>query len=135
TRDLARSHCCLPVRHRPLLRGTVGVTLAHKVKFEQRNSVDREKAKKKGADRRPSHWCASSQRLENWKRRRAPARPYFLRSTTRLSRVGRPLVFMALRRAGSNLASACAMPCRTAPAWPDRPPPETVAMTSNWPWR
>ena len=24
------------------------------------------------------------------------------------------------------------MPWRTAPAWPERPPPVTVAMTSNW---
>ena len=39
---------------------------------------------------------------------------------------------MAPRRAGSYLASACEMPWRTAPAWPDSPPPETVATTSNW---
>ena len=36
--------------------------------------------------------------MENWKRRRAPARPYFLRSTTRLSRVRKPLV--ATNRSG-----------------------------------
>ena len=30
---------------------------------------------------------AAGQRFEYWKLRRAPARPYFLRSTTRLSRV------------------------------------------------
>ncbi len=66
--------------------------------------------KRKGAFRRPSplsNFEASDQRLENWKRRRAPARPYFLRSTTRLSRVRKPLCFMALRRSGSYLASAC----------------------------
>src|SRR5262245_43385262 len=27
------------------------------------------------------------------------------------------------------------MPWRTAPAWPDRPPPSTVTVTSNWPVR
>ncbi len=31
-----------------------------------------------------------NQRLENWKLRRAFRRPYFLRSTTRLSRVRKP---------------------------------------------
>ncbi len=30
------------------------------------------------------------QRLENWKRLRAPGRPYFLRSTARASRVTKP---------------------------------------------
>ncbi len=27
------------------------------------------------------------------------------------------------------------MPWRTAPAWPESPPPETVQTTSYWPWR
>ena len=58
-------------------------------------------------DNRPSR---PYQRLENWKRARAPARPYFLRSTTRLSRVRKPAAFMAPRRGGSNLVSACEMP-------------------------
>src|ERR1700680_1018806 len=34
----------------------------------------------------------SDQRLENWNERRALARPYFLRSTTRESRVRKPLL-------------------------------------------
>ena len=38
------------------------------------------------------------QRLENWKLRRALRRPYFLRSTTRLSRVRNPAAFSAPRR-------------------------------------
>lgn len=40
-------------------------------------------------------------RLENWKRRRAPAWPYFFRSTSRESRVRKP----ALRREASTLGS------------------------------
>ena len=38
------------------------------------------------------------QRLENWKLLRALALPYFLRSTTRLSRVRKPAAFSAVRR-------------------------------------
>ena len=41
------------------------------------------------------------QRLENWKLRRAFALPYFLRSTTRLSRVRKPPFLSTVRRAGS----------------------------------
>ncbi len=41
------------------------------------------------------------QRFENWKLFRAFALPYFLRSTTRLSRVRKPAAFSAARRPGS----------------------------------
>src|ERR1700742_3611280 len=41
------------------------------------------------------------QRLENWKLRRAFALPYFLRSTTRESRVRKPPFLSAPRRSGS----------------------------------
>ncbi len=41
------------------------------------------------------------QRLENWKERRALALPYFLRSTTRLSRVRKPAIFSTPRSSGS----------------------------------
>ena len=41
------------------------------------------------------------QRLENWKLRRALALPYFLRSTTRLSRVRNPCGLRTARRPGS----------------------------------
>src|SRR3954447_21778845 len=75
------------------------------------------------------------QRFENWKLRRALARPYFLRSTVRLSRVRKPARLTGVRRIGSNLVSAWLMPCLTAPAWPDRPPPLTVQITSYWPSR
>jgi hopanoid biosynthesis associated protein HpnK len=42
-----------------------------------------------------------TQRLLNWKLRRAFALPYFLRSTTRLSRVRKPATFRMPRRSGS----------------------------------
>src|SRR5213083_1577893 len=45
--------------------------------------------------------CAERQRLENWKLRRALALPYFLRSTTRLSRVRKPPRLSTPRRSGS----------------------------------
>src|SRR5690242_1083251 len=41
------------------------------------------------------------QRLENWNERRAFARPYFLRSTTRGSRVRKPPRLSTPRRSGS----------------------------------
>src|SRR6266571_5057813 len=41
---------------------------------------------------RPGTPKRSDQRLENWNERRALARPYFLRSTTRESRVRKPLL-------------------------------------------
>src|SRR5580704_16451776 len=74
-------------------------------------------------------------RFENWKLRRALALPYFLRSTTRESRVTKPPRLSTLRSSGSCLISALDMPWRTAPAWPDSPPPDTVQTTSYWPWR
>ena len=43
----------------------------------------------------------ANQRLENWKLRRALARPYFLRSTARLSRVRNPTCFSTGRSFGS----------------------------------
>src|SRR5580693_7988697 len=74
-------------------------------------------------------------RFENWKLRRALALPYFLRSTTRESRVTKPPRLRTLRSSGSCRISALDMPWRTAPAWPDNPPPDTVQTTSYWPWR
>ncbi len=44
---------------------------------------------------------ANDQRLENWNERRALARPYFLRSTTRESRVRKPPRLSAPRKSGS----------------------------------
>ena len=40
-----------------------------------------------------------------------------------------------LRRSGSKFISAFESPWRTAPAWPDKPPPETLQVTSYWPVR
>ncbi len=45
--------------------------------------------------------AAPDQRLENWKLRRAFALPYFLRSTTRASRVRKPPCFRIGRNSGS----------------------------------
>ena len=44
--------------------------------------------------------------MENWKERRALARPYFLRSTTRLSRVRKPPFLSTTRSSGSKWVSA-----------------------------
>src|SRR5262249_27132710 len=77
----------------------------------------------------------AAQRLENWNERRALARPYFLRSTTRGSRVRKPPRLSTARRSGSKFISALDRPWRTAPAWPDSPPPDTVQVTSYWPLR
>src|SRR5205807_7656124 len=45
--------------------------------------------------------CIWDQRFANWKLRRALALPYFLRSTTRLSRVRKPWLFNNGRSPGS----------------------------------
>src|SRR5690606_11207555 len=82
------------------------------------------------------HVCKSfrrcgDQRFENWKLRRAPALPYFLRSTARLSRVSRPCSRMSLRSSSSWETRARAMPRRTAPPWPEMPPPLAETNTSH----
>jgi hypothetical protein len=48
-----------------------------------------------------SSWRSFFYRFENWKLRRALALPYFLRSTTRLSRVRKPPCFKTGRSPGS----------------------------------
>src|SRR6185312_4398238 len=67
-------------------------------------------AKRKRAAPSPAHPFANhparcrgrkNQRFENWKLRRAFALPYFLRSTTRLSRVRKPPFLSTARRPGS----------------------------------
>src|SRR5215472_7089527 len=77
----------------------------------------------------------ASYRLENWNERRALALPYFLRSTTRLSRVRKPPRFRTPRNSGSKFVNALERPWRTAPAWPDNPPPDTRHITSYCPVR
>src|ERR1700675_1010889 len=71
-------------------------------------------------------------RLLNWKRRRAPFCPYFLRSFMRESRVRNPFLRNPGRRSGFNLASARERPMRTAPDCPPTPPPFTIHFTSSW---
>src|SRR5436190_7156282 len=86
-------------------------------------------------------WCQTDTRhqspdtylLLNWNRFRAPARPGFLRSTARGSRVSKPCSLSFLRCLSSASTSARAIPRRNAPACPVSPPPTTRAFTSNAP--
>src|SRR5690554_6743920 len=55
-------------------------------------------------------------RLENWKRLRAPLRPYFLRSFLRGSRVRYPSSLRSARIASSSCTSARLIPRRVATA-------------------
>src|SRR6185503_12345996 len=80
---------------------------------------------------RPAAPDTTTYRLLNWKRFRAPAIPYFLRSLARASRVSKPSLLRGLRNSALYSTSARAMPSRTAPACPDTPPPATVARMSN----
>src|SRR6056300_1928804 len=70
-------------------------------------------------------------RFENCLRLLALRKPTFLRSTSRASRVTYP----ALDRSGLSSASksinALVIPCLTAPACPDSPPPETFTLISK----
>ncbi len=66
--------------------------------------LDRENGTSHAARRRVAPATPSrraDQRLENWNERRALALPYFLRSTTRESRVRKPPCLRAPRRSGS----------------------------------
>src|SRR6266853_5105284 len=72
------------------------------------------------------------QRLEYCLRRRALCKPTFFRSTSRASRVTRPALLKSGLSAGSYSIRARVRPWRTAPAWPNSPPPDTFTMTSNW---
>jgi len=60
--------------------------------------------------------AAEGYRLENCVPRRAPRRPYFLRSFMRPSRVSRPLWRSVSASSTSNVFRARAMPSRQAPA-------------------
>src|SRR5690625_1936130 len=74
------------------------------------------------------------QRLEYWGALRAFFNPPFLRSTARESRVRKPAFFRVGPLFSSSIAfSARAIPRRSAPAWPESPPPEMSAMTSKRP--
>src|ERR1700687_2935487 len=68
----------------------------------RRGGETRAAQRKRGEQRaRPPVICLqrmTGQRLENWKDRRALARPYFLRSTTRESRVRKPLLLSTARK-------------------------------------
>src|SRR6266852_2805089 len=72
------------------------------------------------------------QRLEYCLRRRALCRPTFFRSTRRAPPATTPSFPTTGLPAVSCSISARARPCRTAPACPNSPPPDTFTMTSNW---
>jgi hypothetical protein len=94
--------------------------------------ADRSSPKKKGASRRPS----SSIRLRlalGELEAAARAGAAVLLALDHAAVAGEEAgAFMAPRRRARTWRGAWRMPWRTAPAWPDRPPPETVATTSNW---
>src|SRR5437899_8966999 len=71
------------------------------------------------------------QRLEYCLRRRALCKPTFFRSTSRASRVTRPALLSSGLSVGSYSIRARVSPCRTAPACPNSPPPDTLTTTSN----
>ena len=65
-------------------------------------------------------------------RLRAFLRPAFLRSTSRASRVRKPArLSVAAQVRDRPRTSALAMPWRSAPAWPEMPPPSMRARTSK----
>jgi hypothetical protein len=66
-------------------------------------------------------------------RLRALCRPYFLRSTSRGSRVTNPAFFNAGRNSGLAARSARVMPWRMALAWAATPPPHTFTAASYCP--
>src|SRR5574341_62763 len=68
--------------------------------------------------------------FENWKRALAPFWPYFLRSLVLGSRVSRPSFLSLTFASVSTARSALEIPCRTAPACPEEPPPTTDTSTS-----
>src|SRR2546427_9073448 len=75
----------------------------------------------------------TGQRLEYWGRLRALWRPYFLRSTSRGSRVTKPAFLRIGRNSGLAASSARVMPWRMAVACADTPPPPTFTLASYWP--
>src|SRR5437773_619692 len=75
----------------------------------------------------------ADQRLEYCGRLRALWRPYFLRSTSRESRVMKPAFLSAPRNSGPAWSSARVMPWRIATACADTPPPRTLTSVRYWP--
>ena len=77
----------------------------------------------------PSHVC--DQRLLYCGALRAFFSPYFLRSVARASRVRKPARLSGGRSSASTSMRARAMARRSAPAWPEVPPPCRFAKMSN----
>jgi hypothetical protein len=88
----------------------------HKSKKDTHKKKDTLQVSFSEIDKIVTNQVVKRQRFENWNERRAFARPYFLRSTTRESRVRKPPFFRTPRSSGSKLVSAFDRPWRTAPA-------------------
>src|SRR4030095_13928380 len=74
---------------------------------------------------------AGRQRLEYWGALRAFLSPSFLRSTSRASRVRKPRFLSSGRSSSSRSTRAREMAWRSAPAWPETPPPSRLALTAR----
>jgi hypothetical protein len=79
---------------------TLGAIVAALKPLRDNNRSQKQKGHPDGYPFRMRIWVRGY-RFENWKLRRALARPYFLRSTTRLSRVRKPPALSAGRSPGS----------------------------------
>lgn len=80
----------------------VGVQTDNDAASETANDAANEKGRANRAPFSQIRRCSFDQRLENWNERRALARPYFLRSTTRESRVRKPARLSVERSSGSK---------------------------------
>jgi hypothetical protein len=78
----------------------------HKSKKDTPKKKDTLEVSFSKVDKIAANQVTKPQRFENWNERRAFARPYFLRSTTRESRVRKPPFFRTLRSSGSKLVKA-----------------------------
>ena len=67
----------------------------------------------------------------NWGALRAFLRPYFFLSFILGSLVTKPAFFNSDFKFSSDLIKALVIPCLIAPAWPVKPPPCTLQITSN----
>ncbi len=94
-RALSRRWICRPVVPASPSMNTFGAI------SNPRTSREMKRGASIGTEAPPRAKAVARQRFENWKLRRALARPYFLRSTTRLSRVRNPPCFSSARSAGS----------------------------------
>src|SRR5207244_4750533 len=88
---------------------------------------------RRGCRAQRSARSGGAQRFEYCGRLRALCRPYFLRSTSRGSRVTKPAFLSGERSSGSAWSSARGRPWRIAAACADTPPPCTLTSVRYWP--